>query len=174
MQDRAAPRIRLRKVRDSDADALATAWVDQAEQYAGLAPEVFRRPSDTGLGRWLVDGLASAADPDRRLVLIADVDGAAAGFIVAAVVEPHAAADRQMQRTLAHRQVRIEALAVQRRFRRSGVGRRLTRAAEDWARNRDARVISAQAYVEGPALGFFDALGYEPTATVVTKPLGSS
>jgi GNAT superfamily N-acetyltransferase len=169
--DTATPRIRLRRVRDDDADDLAAAWLDQAERYADLAPDVFRVPARDGVGRWLVEQLAAEADPKRRLVLVADVDGTAAGFVVAAVVAPHGAARFQMQRDLVDRQVRIEALAVQRRFQRRGVGARLARAAEDWARNRGARTVSAQAYVRGPARAFFDTLGYEPRATVVTRAL---
>lgn len=159
-------RIRLRKVRPDDADALAQAWLDQAGTYAGLAPEVFVLPDDAGLGGWLVDSLASQADPDRRLVLIADVDGDALGFVVAAVVDPHPAAERQMQRDLAAPSVRIEALVVRRDWWRRGVGTRLATAAEDWARNRGATTITAQAWTAGPATRFLAARGYAPYAVV--------
>jgi GNAT superfamily N-acetyltransferase len=164
-------KIRLRKVRDTDADDLAQAWRDQSMVYAALAPDVFGVPSGDGLGAWLVDGLASQADPDRRLVLVADIDGRAVGFLVAAVVAAHAAADRQMQRALSRPRVQIEALAVQRAHWRGGVGRRLLVAAEDWARNRGATEISAQAYIEGPAQPFLGALGYTPQAAVLGKRL---
>lgn len=164
-------RVRLRRVRVGDADALAEAWLDQATTYEGLAPDTFRAPSADGLGAWLAERLAADADPARRLVLVADVDGTAAGFVVAAVVEPHPAAEHQMQRALAHRQVRVEALAVRRAHQRRGVGTRLLRAVEDWSRNRDAHSVVAQAYVRGPAAGFFDAASYETAAMVVSKRL---
>ena len=162
-------KIRLRKVRDTDADDLAEAWRDQSQVYAALDPEVFAAPAVDGLGTWLVTGLASQADPDRRLVLVADVDGRAVGFLVAAVVPPHASADRQAQRDLARPRVQIEALAVRRTHWRTGVGSRLVRAAEDWARNRGAVTVSAQAYIRGPARAFLAALGYTPRATVFDK-----
>jgi GNAT superfamily N-acetyltransferase len=164
-------KIRLRKVRETDADDLAAAWRDQSQVYAALDPDAFAVPAADGLGTWLVEGLASQADPDRRLVLVADVDGTATGFLVAAVVPPHAFADRQAQRDLARPRVQIEALAVRRTHWRSGVGRRLVRAAEDWARNRGAVTVSAQAYVRGPAREFLAALGYAPRAIVFDKPL---
>jgi GNAT superfamily N-acetyltransferase len=164
-------KIRLRKVRDDDADDLAAAWRDQGEVYAELDADLFSVPDAEGLGPWLVAGLASQADPDRRLVLVADVDGQAAGFLVAAVVPPHDAADRQSQRDLARPRVQIEALAVQRAHWRRGVGSRLVRAAEDWARNRGAATISAQAFLRGPAREFLDNQGYTPLATVFGKHL---
>jgi GNAT superfamily N-acetyltransferase len=164
-------KIRLRKVRDGDADDLAMAWRDQSEVYAALDPDLFVVPDVEGLGPWLVEGLASQADRDRRLVLVADIDGQAAGFLVAAVIPPHAAADRQSQRDLARARVQIEALAVQRAYWRRGVGSRLLRAAEDWARNRGALTISAQAFVRGPAHEFLNEQGYAPQATVFGKRL---
>jgi GNAT superfamily N-acetyltransferase len=164
-------KIRLRKVRDTDADDLATAWRDQSEVYAELDPEAFAVPAEHGLGDWLVDSLQSSADPDRRLVLVADIDGGAVGFLVAAVVPAHGSADRQAQRDLARPRVQIEALAVRRDHWRRGVGSRLLRAAEDWARNRGAAGIGAQAHIRGPAQQFLAAHGYAPRAVVLAKRL---
>jgi len=164
-------KIRLRKVRDDDADDLAAAWRDHSAVYAALDPDAFAVPEVDGLGAWLVDSLSSQADPDRRLVLVADIDGRAAGFLVAAVVPPHASAGRQAQRDLDRPRVQIEALAVRRDHWRGGVGSRLLRAAEDWARNRGAVTISAQAHVRGPAREFLDARGYTSRAVVLDKRL---
>lgn len=164
-------KIRLRKVRADDGDDLARIWMDQAQVYAELDPDMFATPDAHGLGAWLVEGLRAQADPDRRLVLVADVDGAAVGFLVAAVVDPHATPQHQSQRDLAAPRVQIEALAVRRDWWRHGVGTRLTTAAEDWARNRGATVISTQTYVRGPAAGFFAARGYDQRAVVHGKGL---
>lgn len=164
-------KIRLRKVRPDDADDLARAWLNQADVYQGSAPELFGRPEAAGLGAWLVDGLAAQADPDHRLVLVADVDGTAVGFVIAAVVDAHPAPERQMQRGLADVGVRIEALTVTRRWWRQGVGTRLTTAVEDWARNRGARHVTAQVPTVGPAEGFLATRGYTATAVVVSRRL---
>jgi GNAT superfamily N-acetyltransferase len=166
-----SPTIRLRKVRDGDADDLAAAWRDHSAVYADLDPDAFGVPDAAGLGAWLVDSLASQADPDRRLVLVADIDGRAVGFLVAAVIPPHGAADRQAQRDLVRPRVQVEALAVRRQHWRQGVGSRLLRAAEDWARNRGAVTIGAQAHIRGPAREFLDARGYAPQAVVLSKRL---
>lgn len=164
-------KIRLRKVRPDDAAHLARAWLDQAETYAPLDPDLFAVPAGDGLGAWLVEGLATQAEPDHRLVLVADIDGAAVGFVVAAVVAPHPAPDRQMQRDLADVRVQIEALVVRADQWRRGVGTRLATAAEDWARNRGARVITAQAFTAGPAADFLADRGYAPRATLFGRTL---
>lgn len=164
-------KIRLRKVRAGDADDLARIWMDQARQYAELDPDMFTTPEEPGLGAWLVEGLRAQADPDRRLVLVADVDDAAVGFLIAAVVDPHATPQHQSQRDLAAARVQIEALAVRRDWWRRGVGTRLTTAAEDWARNRGASVITTQTYVRGPAADFFAAQGYRERAVIHGKRL---
>jgi GNAT superfamily N-acetyltransferase len=168
---RRGTKIRLRRVRSDDGPDLARAWTDQAETYARLDPEVFRVPSSDGLGAWLVASLAEQADPERRLVLVADVDGAAVGFVVAAVVAPHLAPERQMQRGLDTRSVRIEALVVRRDHWRRGVGTRLVTAVEDWARNRRAALVTAQALTGGPAADFLAARGYAPRAVLHGRTL---
>lgn len=162
-------KIRLRRVRPSDGPDLARAWTDQAETYAQLDPDQFRVPSGDGLGAWLAESLADQADPERRLVLVADIGGTAVGFVVAAVVAPHPAPERQMQRGLASPSVRIEALAVRRDQWRHGVGTRLVTAVEDWARNRDAALVTAQAFTGGPAAEFLAARGYTPRAMLLGR-----
>lgn len=163
--------IRLRKVRSGDAPALARAWLDQADVYAALDPRSFTVPDEAGLGDWLVTGLSEQADPDHRLVLVADVAGDAVGFIVAAVVAPHATPRYQMHRDLRTTSVRIEALVVDRRRWRQGVGTRLVGAAEDWARNRGADRVTAQVHPAGPAGAFLAARGYAPQAALYARTL---
>lgn len=167
-------RIRLRKARPDDAAALARAWRDQAETYAELSPDRFTVPDREGLGTWLVDGLATQADPDRQLVLVADVDGDAVGFVTAAVVPPHPDAERQMQRDLAAPSVRIEALVVRRDWWRRGVGTRLVTATEAWARNRGAATITAQAWTAGPAEAFLSDRGYATHAVLRGRRLDTA
>lgn len=163
--------IRLRKVRPDDASALARAWLDQADVYAALDPATFTVPDEAGLGAWLVSGLAEQADPDHRLVLVADVAGDAVGFVAAAVVAPHATPRYQMHRDLRTTSVRIEALVVDRRRWREGVGTRLVVAVEDWARNRGADRVTTQAHPTGPASAFLAARGYAPRAALYGRTL---
>ena len=163
--------IRLRRARVDDAADLARTWLDQAATYAELDDAAFEVPDDEGLGGWLVEQLRAQADPDRRLVLVADVEGGAVGFVVAALVPPHPAPQRQMQRDLAAPRVQIEALAVRGDHLRRGVGTRLVTAVEDWARNRGATAVTAQAFVAGPAGEFLSARGYAARAVLYGKAL---
>lgn len=158
-------------MRPDDGPDLARAWTDQAEVYAHLAPEQFEVPRGDGLGPWLVDGLAAQADPERRLVLVADIDGRAVGFVIAAVVEPHPTPEHQMQRDMDARRVQLEALVVRRDHWRRGAGTRMLTAVEDWARNRGATTVTAQAFTAGPAEQFLAARGYAPRAVVHGKAL---
>lgn len=164
-------KIRLRRVRATDGSALAQAWRDQARAYAALDDTTFAVPDDDGLGAWLVDELRDQADPDRRLVLVADIAGEAVGFVVAGLVAAHPAAERQMQRDLATSTVRIEALTVRRDHWRQGIGTRLVTAVEDWAANRGAATVTAQAYLAGPAADFLAARGYQRRAVLFGAPV---
>jgi GNAT superfamily N-acetyltransferase len=168
---RGGTKIRLRRVRPDDGPDLARAWTDQAETYAHLDPDMFAVPGHDGLATWLVEGLTDLADPEQRLVLVADIDGAAVGFVIAAVVAPHPAPGRQMQRGLDTRSVQIEALVVRRDQWRRGVGTRLVTAVEDWARNRGATRITAQTFTGGPAADFLAARGFAPRAVLHGKAL---
>ena len=94
---------------------------------------------------------AWAADRDGA-VLVAELDGSAAGFIAIHRV-PY------FERPGAF--ARIVALSVDSRRRRSGLGRRLVSAAEQWAAGRgcvDMEVTRRR--IRSDAHGFYSALGY--------------
>jgi GNAT superfamily N-acetyltransferase len=71
----------------------------------------------------------------------------------------------------------VQALVVEERYRRTGIGRTLMAAAEAWGRKRDCRsVVLSSNVVRAPAHAFYAALGYRVAATsyVFRKPLPSS
>jgi len=63
----------------------------------------------------------------------------------------------------------VEELMVDETVRRAGTGRRLMRAAEDWAHSAGAAYI---ALATRRASGFYAGLGYEESATFFRKTLG--
>jgi len=68
--------------------------------------------------------------------------------------------------------VGINALFVQRAHWRSGVGRALVQAVEEWAVRRDAVAIGLTAHAQSErALRFYEALGYSRGGVVFIKPL---
>jgi GNAT superfamily N-acetyltransferase len=62
----------------------------------------------------------------------------------------------------------IEEIMVDDSHRRTGIGRELTAAAEDWARSRGARLV---ALATRRASAFYEALGYDASATYFRKLL---
>jgi GNAT superfamily N-acetyltransferase len=75
------------------------------------------------------------------------------------------------------REAVVQALVVDQRCRRTGIGRALMAAAETWGRKRDCRsVVLSSNVVRAPAHAFYAALGYRVAATsfVFRKPLSSS
>jgi GNAT superfamily N-acetyltransferase len=164
----------VRPVRNSDAEGLARAWNDSRDYYAELNPDAFRGsdPEDDGLGLWLVDQLRQAADDERRLVRVAECGGEAVGCVVARLEPPDPSAPRQLLRDLAHVRVSIDALDVQRRHWRSGIGTALVGAVEEWARAHEARLVKLTTYHHSPvSVPFYEALGYERRAAVFIKNL---
>jgi GNAT superfamily N-acetyltransferase len=74
------------------------------------------------------------------------------------------------------REAVVEALVVDERCRRAGVGRELMAAAERWGQERKCRsVVLSSNVVRAPAHAFYAALGYRLSATsyVLRKPLAA-
>ena len=101
--------------------------------------------------------------PDHSL-LAAEIDGRIVGllhvFVRPAIENP--------------REAVVQALVVDRRCRRAGVGRRLMAEAERWGSERGCRsVVLSSNVVRAPAHAFYAALGYRVAATsyVLRKPL---
>jgi GNAT superfamily N-acetyltransferase len=65
----------------------------------------------------------------------------------------------------------IEEIMVAEPWRRRGVGRALTNGFEEWARSRGARLIGLSTRRAAP---FYEALGYEESATYFRKVLHGS
>lgn len=73
--------------------------------------------------------------------------------------------------------VRIVAFVVNAKYRRQGIGRRLIRAAEDWAHARGATAVllnSGNRPEREAAHHFYQAMGYSVTSTSYSKSLASS
>ena len=73
--------------------------------------------------------------------------------------------------------VRIVAFIVNATHRRRGIGRRLIRAAEDWAHERGATAVllnSGNRPEREAAHHFYQAMGYSVTSTSYSKSLASS
>lgn len=114
------------------------------------APERQRR----GLQRML-------EDPARRLVLVAEVDGAVVGMVtVQLVVSTAEGGDSGL----------VEDMVIDEPHRGAGLGRRLLEAAEAWARTRGATRLQLLADLANePALRFYARMGWARTQLVCLR-----
>jgi GNAT superfamily N-acetyltransferase len=164
--------IVIRPPRSEDADGLALATRDLAEQYAALEPDRFQVPQHAAQVRQFHEAL----DRPRRddlLWLVAEVDGVAVGGAIAEFLEPIPSASVQPQRDVGRRRVHLGYLAVQEAFRSRGIGGRLLEAVEQWANERGAELITTDTNLRSNvgAIEFYEEHGYERQAVVLRKRL---
>jgi len=160
--------VLLRPPRAEDADGLALAARDLAEQYAKLEPDRFQVPERDAQVTHLREVLARAPRDDV-LWLVAE----AVGEAIAELLEPLSNAAVQPQRDVGRRRVYLGYLAVQERFRSRGIGGRLLDAVEAWASERGAELITTDTNVRSNlgAVEFYERHGYERQAVVLRKRL---
>lgn len=155
-----------------DAEGLALAARDLAEQYAALEPDRFSVPDR---GAQISHFREALARPSREDViwLVAEVDGEAVGEAIAELHEPVPNATVQPQLDVRRRRVYLGYLAVQARCRGRGVGGRLLDAVEEWAREQGAELIATDTNLRSNvgAVEFYERHGYERQAVVLRKRL---
>jgi hypothetical protein len=106
-------RLTVRNGVRPDARGLAQAWEDARDYYGALDDRAFNRsnPTDEGLANWLIDDVLEVSVREDSFVAVADLDGAAVGFVVATIEGPSPLADRQLLADLRLRPASIDALA---------------------------------------------------------------
>jgi GNAT superfamily N-acetyltransferase len=123
----------IRAPKADDAEGLALAARDLAEQYAARGPERFQVP-DPEEQLAAFTRLLETTLGENAVWLVAEVDGEAVGDAYAELHEPVADAAAQPQRDVGRRRVYLDYLAVRAGYRGQGVGGRLLDAVERWAR----------------------------------------
>ena len=162
----------IRAARPGDGPGLARIWLDNAHYYVTLFPNDFREPDHAGLSEWF-DTLLARPHDDFELHLVAVVDGVIAAFISARLTEPDEDAARQMLADHPHLRVHVEALGTADEYQRRGLATLLVDAVEGWARERGARVISAETYLDSPvSIPFWESrMGYRRRSVKLMKRL---
>ena len=162
----------IRPPRPDDAEGLAKASRDLAEQYARLEPDRFRAPDRAVLVEWLTQTLAEPVRGDE-LWLVADLDGEAVGDAQAQLHEPVANAFVQPGLDPGRRRVYLGYLAVQAQHRSRGIGGHLLRAVEDWARAKGAELLVTDTNLRSNlgAVEFYESHGFEQQAVILRKAL---
>ena len=164
--------IFIRAARASGAVDLARNWIEVAQHYVELDPQTFRVPSTDGLVEFLEESLKRPRSEDL-VWFVAEVDGQVIGEVSARPERPAEDAERQLLRYLGEVRIYVDALGVAQAHRRRGVGTRLMRAVERWARERGAVCVMLDTYAASPlSVPFYErGMGYRRRSIVFEKRL---
>ena len=162
----------IRPPKPEDAEGLARAERDLAEQYVAREPERFQVPDPAAQVAALAAVLARPV-PEQALWLVAEVAGEAVGDAHAKLHEPAPDAAVQVLRDQGRPRAYLEYMAVQTRYRSQGIGGRLLEAVERWARENGAELITLGTNLRSDfgAIAFYETHGYERQAVILRKTL---
>ena len=141
--------VHVRAPRACDGEGAARAWLDFAEYYTKLDSDAFQVPRSEGLAEWMEQRLLGVYSSDD-FVRVAELEGEVVGFVDATFLPPDTEAPWQLVREVVVPRVFVNALAVQARHWRGGIGTRLMNAVEEWGRVRQARLIVLDTYTKSP------------------------
>jgi ribosomal protein S18 acetylase RimI-like enzyme len=156
--------IRIRPGTVEDYPQAREAIAETFAFHQQAAPEFFRTtdsppPTSTVIEDLLRDGYGAW--------LLAEADGRIVGFATVRL-RPAPNEPFLVPEVRAH----VESLGILPTWRRRGIGRRLMEAAEQWARQHDARRITLNVWeFNDGALRLYEALGYTTFSRNLWKPL---
>jgi GNAT superfamily N-acetyltransferase len=161
----------VRPARRGDGAGIAGVWLSAAAYYADLDPGHFQRPQADGLAEEWEGQLGQARADSLRLV--AEVAGRVVGWLSARIEMPEENAAVQLTREQGWTRLAVDALLVDDRCWRQGVGTALLDAAETWGRDRGARVARLDTYAHSPvSVPFYeDRMGYQRRSITFQKEL---
>lgn len=134
-------------------ERLSVLWRSVESLHHQSLPHIFRKPDEAWPTRGAVENLIVGPD---SAILVAETNNEIAGFVVLQVHNV-----QQTPRMRARRFVMIENMAVDPVRRRSGIGRALLRAAEDWTAQRGIAVLQLFVWeFNDAAARFYEAEGY--------------
>jgi ribosomal protein S18 acetylase RimI-like enzyme len=161
-------RLQIRPAAPEDADGIARAFIESAEQHARLDPERYSIPLRETISARYREGRQHPVDPGGKFVtIVADLDGEIVGFVDARLDQSQDAMHRDI--IYCH----IAEIAVRCQYRSQGIGERLLRAAEEWGRLLGAEFASLEYHVANVRAGVFyqERMGYRPASITAIKRL---
>ena len=160
--------VRIRPATAADAEGITRVYLESAEHHAAIDPARYSVP---GAATILERYRTGAQHPRHGLdciTFIAEIDGGVAGFLDARIERPFDA----MHRPMVYCYVAEIAVAADRRSQ--GIGRLLMQTAEQWGREKGARVVSLEYNSKNPrAASFYERIGYEAATVLALKWLTS-
>jgi GNAT superfamily N-acetyltransferase len=164
--------VTIRGARDDDAVGIVRLGQENSAYYVQLAPEYFRLPDEEGLVEFIENDREWRERPDT-LALVAEDDGAIAGYLEASLQHPDETARWQGQRDLSEIRLFINFVGTADSYKRQGVATRLVQEAEEWGRERGAVVALCDTFIDSPlSVPFWERrMGYKRRAIIFRKRL---
>jgi GNAT superfamily N-acetyltransferase len=165
-----AGEIVVRPATRDDATALAELSLESSAYYARMDPEVFVEGERDGFAEWIA---AEWDDGPETLALVAEIDGAFAGYVEAVVQEPEPWRRFFGARDFRERRLFVNALLTAEAYRRRGVATELVERAEAWGRERGATASLLDTWADSPvSVPFWERrMGYRRRSIVFRKAL---
>jgi GNAT superfamily N-acetyltransferase len=162
----------VRDATEADAAGIASLSRENGAYYAGIAPDRFKVPDESGFVDFIRNDANWRARPDT-LSLVAEVDGDVAGYLEASLQTPLESAPWQSQRDLAETRLLINFVGTADRYKRQGVATELVEAAEEWGRSQGATVSICDTFIESPlSVPFWERrMNYKRQAIIFRKQL---
>jgi ribosomal protein S18 acetylase RimI-like enzyme len=158
--------VRIRPATPEDAEAITRIYTQSAEHHARMDPERNHVPDQTAIAERYRTGRQHPDEETESVTLISEMDGSVVGFLDARVVRPF----DPMYRPLTY--CFVADIAVAEEHRSEGVGEKLMRACEDWAKEQGAGFVSLEHHVSNTrAAAFYERLGYRSASVVAIKRL---
>jgi GNAT superfamily N-acetyltransferase len=164
--------LTIREARDGDAAGIVRLGQENSRYYMQLAPEHFRLPDEEGLVEFIENDREWREGADN-LALVAEDDGAIAGYLEASLLRPDETARWQGQRDLSEIRLFISFVGTADAYKRQGVATKLVQVAEEWGRERSAVVALCDTFIDSPlSVPFWERrMGYERRAIIFRKRL---
>jgi ribosomal protein S18 acetylase RimI-like enzyme len=155
--------VLVRTAAPADLPAIVPIWREVDRLHREALPERFCEPE----GDWPdLAELEALAEGRGGTILVADAEGAAAGFVVLLIGERP---DHPVWRR--RRFVEVNAMGVAVAARRNGVGRALLEAAAAWAAAMGADELELNVYAfNAEARAFYEAMGFAPLMQRMARP----
>jgi ribosomal protein S18 acetylase RimI-like enzyme len=165
--------VQVRSAQVGDGAGCAEVWHDAGEHFARLNPDLAQVPESTGLVKWFDSACEVAAGRDEQLFLVATLDDHVTGLLLARLLQPTASAALQLDRDLGRTRVQVTALAVSKKYRRTGAGTALMAAAQKWALAVNAEIMLLETEVNNElSVPFYrDRMGFDARLVTFRKDL---
>jgi GNAT superfamily N-acetyltransferase len=143
---------------------------DTAATLCQLDGSRFKLPHTDGMAEWIDADLATIGEAWNCFV--AEEGGRIVGQVEVKVHGPLDSAPYQTMSCLAGIRGEVNSLGVLASHRRSGIGKALMEAAEDWLKDRGARVVILDTLMRSlESVPFYDSIGYERVSIIFERPL---